>query len=165
MRKGFSLITAIVVMVLMAGITASVMNISGKVTKETSSQYRKEQSILLAKSYTEFAILAIQGHDMTNNRCLRGVNGLINNIIPGSPANANVGTGYRVNIYLQYIGLPAAITCPNNRVLDSASPSTTPNTSVLIDVSVRYRDIEFVDSKSVARAQEIHYNRRTLQRL
>ena len=165
MRKGFSLITAIVVMVLMAGITASVMNISGKVTKETSSQYRKEQSILLAKSYTEFAILAIQGHDMTNNRCLEGVNGVINNIIPGSPANANAGTGYRVNIHLQYIGLPAAIACPSNRVLDSASRSTTPNTSVLIDVSVRYRDIEFLDSKLEARAQEIHYNRRTLQRL
>lgn len=164
MRKGFSLLTAIVVMILMAAITVAVMNISGKVIKETTSQYRKEQAILLAKSYTEFAILAIQGQNMTANGCLEDINGEINNIIPGSPGDSDNGTGYRVNIRLQYIGLPAAIVCPDNR-LDSASPSTTPNTSVLVDVNVRYRDIEFVDSASGNSAQEIHYNRRTLQRL
>lgn len=170
MRKAFSLLTAIVVIVLMAGVTSAVMNLSGKVTKETSTQYRKEQAILLAKSYTEFAILAIQGHDMLANGCLRRVNGLVNNIIPGSPANANAGTGYRVSVRLQYIGLPIAIRnkYPNNLSLDNGGAngfSLTPNTSVLIDVNVRYRDIEFVDSNSGNRAQEIHYNRRTLQRL
>ncbi len=169
MRKGFSLLTAIVVMVLMAGITASVMNISGKVIKETTSQYRKEQAVLLAKSYTEFAILAIQGHDMTTNGCLRGINGLVNNIIPGSPANANSGTGYQVNIQLQYIVLPPAIaskpSCTDspNAVLFSPAGRPFYNTSVLVDVNARYNDIESVDSGGTP--QEIHYNRRTLQRL
>ena len=171
MRKAFSMLTAIIVIVLMAGVSTLVMNLSGKIIKETGAQYRKEQAILLAKSYTEFAILAIQGHNMSTNGCLEGVYGVVNNIIPGSNANADTdGTGYRVSIQLTYIGLPATISCDNKYRLDSAAPSASSDTSVLIDVNVRYKDPAKVSDilsrgGSVAGMQEINYNRRTLQRL
>jgi len=170
MRKAFSMLTAIVVIVLMAGVTALVMNLSGKVIKETTAQYRKEQAILLAKSYTEYAILAIQGQDMINNGCLRNVTGVINNVIPGNNGNANQGTGYRVTTQVRYIGLPAAISCPNAFRLDRSNPSVSNMTSVIVDVNVRYRDPDKVAEilargGSLANMQEINYNRRTLQKL
>ena len=165
MRKAFSMLTAIVVIVLMAGVTALVMNLSGKIIKETSAQYRKEQSILLAKSYTEYAILAIQAQNMVANGCLRSVQGMVNSTAfdTNNTNGANRGEGYRVLVSLRYIGLPAAIACPNQRRLDRGDPSTSNDTAVQVDVNVRYRDIESVDSGGTP--QNVHYNRRTLQRL
>jgi len=154
MRKAFSMLTAIVVIVLMAGITSLVMSLSGKIVKETSAQYRKEQSVLLAKSYTEFAILAIQGHDMQANGCLNTITGIVNTTaLDTTNANgANNGQGYLVTARMQYIGLPASIICADN------TPSTSNDVSVLIDVNVRYRDLEDTN-------QFVNYNRRTLQKL
>lgn len=168
MRKAFSLLTAIVVIVLMAGVTAMVFNTAGKIVKETTTQYRKEQAILLAKSYTEYAILAIQGHDMAANGCLRTITGQVNSTQfdktnPG--ANAN-GDGYTVTARMYYIGLPAAVACPNNNL----GASTSNDLSVVVDVNVRYRDPDQVaailsNGGAVTDAQWISYNRRTLQRL
>jgi len=154
MRKAFSMLTAIVVIVLMAGITALVMGLSGKIVKETSAQYRKEQSILLAKSYTEFAILAIQGHNMAANGCLNTISGLINStsLDTNNTNGANRGEGYFVTVRMQYLGLPAGIVCAENTL------STSNDASVLIDVNVRYHDLE-------ATNQFVNYNRRTLQKL
>jgi len=156
MRKAFSMLTAIVVIVLMAGVTSLVMNLSGKIVKETSAQYRKEQSILLAKSYTEFAILAIQGHNMAANGCLSTISGLINStaLNNNNPNGADRGEGYFVTVRMQYIGLPAGL-------CDDATEntiSTSSDASILVDVNVRYRDLE-------ATNQFVNYNRRTLQKL
>ena len=81
MRKAFSMLTAIVTIVLMAGVSSMVFNLAGKTVQETTVQYRKEQSILLAKSYTEYAILAIQGHMNAvgaGGSCLNTISGIIN---------------------------------------------------------------------------------------
>jgi peptidyl-tRNA hydrolase len=51
-RKAFSMITAIFVILMMATVGGFIMNLSGKMVQETASQYRKEQAILYAKSYT-----------------------------------------------------------------------------------------------------------------
>ncbi len=56
MRKAFSMITAIFVIVIMATIAAFVMNLSGKIVKSTTAQYRDAQASLYAKSYTEFVL-------------------------------------------------------------------------------------------------------------
>jgi len=164
MRKAFSMLTAIVVIVLMAGITALVMNLSGKIVTETTSQYRKEQAILLAKSYTEFAILAIQGHDMKANGCLNTITGIINSTaLDTTNANgANNGEGYLVTARMQYIGNPAYLPCDIN--------STSRDTSVLIDVNVRYKDLDTVGNilsqgGLASDAPWVNYNRRTLQKL
>lgn len=158
MRQAFSMFIAIVVVVLMASITALVMSLSGKIVKETTAQYRKEQAMLLAKSYTEFAILAIQGHNMQANGCLETITGIINSTVlnQANPDGANKGEGYKVTVRIQYIGLPADIACAVN------TPSTSGDTSVLVDVNVRYKDPDAID---VASAPWINFSRRTLQRL
>ncbi len=165
MRKAFSMFTAIVVLLMMTSIAALVFNTAGKITKETTSQYRKEQSMLLAKSYTEFAILAIQGHDMTTNGCLKTITGIVNYTGFDASNNANAsnnGEGYDVRVKLQYIGLPATITCSVNSV------STSGSASVLVDTYVRYRDPDnpaSADSSTWSQVPWITYHRRTLQRL
>ncbi|WP_295421204.1 type II secretion system protein [Sulfurovum sp.] len=162
MRKAFSMLTAIVVIVLMAGITALVMNLSGKIVSETSTQYRKEQAILLAKSYTEYAVLAIQGHNMQTNGCLKTIRGLVNSTVFDIPntGGANNGTGYLITVRMRYIDLPSSIACTSR--LDTSTTKTTYHTSVLVDVNVRYKN---PDSADVTNAPWINYNRRTLQRL
>lgn len=168
MRKAFSMLTAIVVIVLMAGITALVMNLSGKIVTETTSQYRKEQAILLAKSYTEFAILAIQGHNIQVNGCLNTIQGIINSTaLDTTNANgANNGEGYKVTTRMQYIGLPAGL-CDDTT---ENTISTSGDVSVIVDVNVRYKDLDTVGNiiaggGSASDAPWVNYNRRTLQKL
>ena len=57
MRKAFSMITAIFIIVLMATVGAFILNISAKSVKSTVLQYKREQAILYARSYTELAIM------------------------------------------------------------------------------------------------------------
>jgi len=57
MRKAFSMIMAIFIIVLMATVGAFILNISAKSVKSTMLQYKREQAILYARSYTELAIM------------------------------------------------------------------------------------------------------------
>ncbi len=58
MRKAFSMITAIFIIVLMATVGAFILNISAKSVKSTVLQFKREQAILYARSYTGLAIMA-----------------------------------------------------------------------------------------------------------
>lgn len=57
MRQAFSMITAIFLIVLLATVAAFILNISAKTVKDTVFQYKREQAILYARSYTEAAIM------------------------------------------------------------------------------------------------------------
>ena len=59
MRKGFSLITAIIFIVLVATIAALALSFSTFSTKQTSDLFLREQAELLVQSGTEYALLAI----------------------------------------------------------------------------------------------------------
>ena len=166
MRKAFSLLTAIVVMVMMASISLLVLNTAGKVNNETLGQYRQEQSMLLAKSYTEFAILAIQENELNVTiGCLETITANIDNFDANGIANLNgveKGEGYKVEVVLQYIGLPTP--CP----LNSLAGTTSNDVSVLIDVFVRYHDLSVVDALGGSASDTdpwVTYHRRTLQKL
>ena len=177
MRSAFSMIMAIFVIVIMAGLLALVSSLSGKIVKETTAQYRHEQAALLAKSYTEFAILAIQGHQMSagGNNCLQTVTA--NNDNPTVVLN---GQDYRIDIKMQYIGLrPRGIGCPatadagtKHKSLGHQSAAGTASTSndvsVTIDVYVQYHDMDIVDAlggSATSTAPWVTFHRRTLQRL
>ena len=67
-RKAFSMITAIVVIVLMASVAVFIMNLSGKMVKETTTQYQREQAILLSKSYTEYAVMAVTANEHNTSK-------------------------------------------------------------------------------------------------
>ena len=155
MRPAFSMVTAIFVILIMASVGAFIMNLSGKMVQETTTQYRKEQAILYAKSYTEYAIMAA-----TARNCIRRITGNIG----GNDTQVKQGQGYRIVVDIQYIG--ANSTCPNKV---GSTNLTNPDTAILVDTYVHYRDPETqpaIDQEGSWRDYPgIVYHRRTIQRL
>ena len=131
LRNAFSMITAIFIIVIMATVAAFVMNLSGKIVKSTTTQYQHEQAELYAKSYTEYAILAVTGNNRAAN-CLQNINATI-----GTPATGN---GYRIRTHIAYIAtIPAVVgTCPTLNTTAIAT-SKTPLT-IIIDAYVDYKE-------------------------
>ena len=148
-RKAFSMLTAIVVIILMASVGAFVMSLSGKMVKTTTTQFQREQAMLLAKSYTEYAIMAVMSNDRTTN-CLGNITG-----------NA---LGYNITVNISYIGRnivadPSGVpnTCSNILSNIVVTPESTLN--IIVDVYVRYNDL---DNPAGA---PITYHKRTLQKI
>ncbi len=163
-RKAFSMLTAIFVIVLMATVAILVMNMSGKIIKETTAQYQKEQAALLAKSYTEYAIMAVMSNDRntTGNDCIEDIDGRIGD-------DVNNGEGYLVNTRVAYISDSNArvSTCAATRILDDDGITTAESAlSIIVDVYVRYRDPDHPNiGTAPASVPWLTYHRRTLQKI
>ena len=149
-KKAFSMLTAIVVIVIMASIGAFVMNLSSKMVKSTTAQYQREQAMLYAKSYTEFAIMAVMSNDASTN-CLENINGTA----PG---------GYTIDTRISYIGDTRGggriASCAAARRLGTSPAATTPEPSlhIIVDVYVKYDDPDIPGAP-------ITYHKRTLQKI
>ena len=141
LRKAFSMLTALVVIVLMATVSIFVMNLSGKIVKSTTLQYQHEQAELYAKSYTEYAILAVTGNNRSID-CLEDITGNIK-IDKNSSVTVANGNGYRIRTHIAYIANGSNVDlskCSSTRILsNSVSTSDTPLT-ILIDAYVDYKD-------------------------
>ena len=157
LRPAFSMITAIFLIVLMSTVAIFIMDLSGKTLQRTTNQYRKEQAILYAKSYTEFAIMSL-----TARNCIQSISADVD----GTAAQVQQGQGYRVTVNIQYIGFsPAGCT---NVVGGAISTPTSRGNVVLIDTYVQYRNPN--DADAIANAawdnnNSITYYKRTLQKL
>jgi len=139
MRKAFSMLMALIVIVLMSSVGAFVMSLSGKAVKISTAQYQHEQAELYAKSYTEYAILAVTGNDRST-ACLRDIDGFIKSNTSSSVAVSS-GNGYHVRTRIAYIGSTSEINgCASTRKLSTAV--TTPSTplTIIIDTYVDYKD-------------------------
>jgi type II secretory pathway pseudopilin PulG len=149
-RKAFSMLTAIIVIVIMSSIAMYVLSISSKMVKETTAQFQREQAILYAKSYTEYALLAATANDSNvTNQCLTDID---------APSSIN---GYQIRVRLSYIGRSEYISkCTGTRKLASTTTKTTP-VNLIIDVYVEYKDPD----NSSASAPWITIHRRTLQEI
>lgn len=153
MRKAFSMVTAIFVILILATISVLVLNTAGQITQNTTLQYRQEQAALLAKSYTEFAIMSVLNHDKAAiGTCVETINS----------GNILGGANYSARVAIYYIGnnLP----CTPNNILN-ANPITQNITvgaayspDVIIDVFVSYTD-------PLNPAENITYHRRSLQKI
>jgi len=154
-RKAFSMLTAIVVIVLMASVGAFVMNLSGKMVKTTTTQFQREQAMLLAKSYTEFAIMSVMSNDVTTN-CLQTIQS--NNVIRAE----NQG-GFDVTVQIAYIGNGSGrITpCDGVRKLSDTIVTLRSPLNILVDVYVKYQDVDGL----VPNTSWITYHKRTLQKI
>jgi type II secretory pathway pseudopilin PulG len=151
-KKAFSMITAIFVIVIMATVTALIMNVTGKTIKETTQQYQKEQAQLLARSYTELAILNVLHYDRSAD-CLEKIT---------DHFGATGDNGYDVDIRIKYIGQNAALTnCSATNKIASLNGSTEfDNTvSMVIDTYITYKDFDDPQKR------DITFHRRTLQKL
>lgn len=133
LRKAFSLITSLVIIVLMAIVAVFVMNLGGKIVKSTVNQYQHEQAELYAKSYTEYAILAVTGNDRGTD-CVENISGTI-----GTPTTGN---GYRVRTRIAYITNATVNTsnCSGTRVLSTAVTETTTPLTIIVDAYVDFKD-------------------------
>jgi len=154
LRNAFSMVTAIFIIVIMATVAAFVMNLGGKIVKSTTIQYKHEQADLYAKSYTEYAVLAITGNNRAAGNCLQRIQGNV-----GTPAN---GQGYRIRTYISYIGPTAVIgTCPATRRLSTAVTTVKTPLTVIIDVYVDYKDPD----NTGAGTPWLTVHRRTVQKI
>jgi hypothetical protein len=161
MREAFSMFVAIATMMIISAVTMLVSSLSGKITKETTDQYRREQAILYAKSYTELAVMAAGTND-----CLEHFEANID----GSAAEVKKGQGYRVLVNIRHIGTDNTA-CGSNLSTTPITHSASRNSVIIVDVRVRYRDLDLIDTIQ-ANGESIDgdtawrtYHKRSLQRL
>jgi len=168
-KKAFSMVTAIFVIVIMATVSSLIMNVTGKTVKETTQLYQKEQAQLLARSYTELAILRVIDTNrtaLTPNPCLEEIN---------ENFGAKLGFhGYDINVTIKYIGNSNFLArCRNNieangafNPLNNANATWNNNTvgfyntiSLVIDTYISYKDFDDPENRDIV------FHRRTLQKL
>jgi hypothetical protein len=146
MRRGFGLITAIIILVAVATLMSLMVVLSSASLKHTTDIYLKEQAELLARSAVEYTLLAISGHD-NNNSCIENVNiSYPNSATPTHEAN--------VTVYYFFKGAPA--NC--NHVLVNNIATKESNLTALIDVKVS------VDMNNTGITEPIVIHRRTIQK-
>ena len=155
-KKAFSMITAIFVIVIMATVSALIMNVTGKTIKETTQQYQKEQAALLARSYTELAIFRVLNADRS------AAGGCINSFTDTFGAVAG-STGYNIRVNIGYLGNNALLgDCAGTAISKwAANIDGIDNTiSLVIDTYISYKDFDDLNGD-----RNITFHRRTLQKL
>lgn len=150
-KKAFSMITAIFVIIMMATLASLIQNITGRTIHATTQQYQKEQAVLLARSYTELAILYVTNYDRSLN-CLNTINATF-----GDPSNE-----YEIQIEIRYIGKDSELTfCEASRKTTLLGTDNFSNTmSLIIDVYVKYSNFD-----DPSQNRKVTYHRRTLQKI
>ena len=136
-RKGFGLITAIIIMMVIAILMSLTMGLSSTTVKHTTDVYLKEQAKLLLRSSVEYALLAISGHDNSGD-CVESVT--IN--YPQFTSN--------VDIWYMGRGIPAGC----NKILANNIQTDDSNYTAIIDVTVTTN----------ASTEPITLHRRTIQK-
>lgn len=135
----------IILLVVIATIMGVSLSMSATTTQRTTNEYLHEQAILLTSSATEYAVLAISGHDrIGNNNCINTINAQYPN------ANAPM---FDINITIQYAWNENKAGC--NEFINNIQTNET-NGTVLLDVVVSDHNLS---------TEPIRYHRRTLQKL
>ena len=154
-KKAFSMITAIFVIVIMASVSALIMNITSKTIKATTQQYQKEQAQLLARSYTELAILNVLYHERNATSCLETITDTF-----GAESGFD---GYDIIVNIKYIGNNTLLSgCGTSHITSgwtNASNGFNQTVSLVIDTYITYKDFDDPSNR------DITFHRRTLQKL
>ncbi len=148
MRKGFGLITAIIILVVVSSLMAMMISLSSVSAKNTTDIYLKEEAELLLRSATEYALLAISAHDNSVD-CIQK----INITYPVAPPEYT----HEANITISYLGtnLPAscgAVGDDNN--LSTPESNLTIIMDTVVSVNQAYTQIN----------EPIRLHRRTIQK-
>jgi len=146
MRKAFSMLTAIAVIVVISAIGGFILSLSGKMVSETTAQFQREQSMLLAKSFTEYAIMAVTANKQNSSNCLNTITSDIK--------------FYNIEVDISYIGRDLDSSC-NNIISKDVKTEKSP-LSIIVDVYVRY---QIPDDPRGASAPYITYHKRTIQKI
>ncbi len=141
-RRGFGLITAIIIMMTVAVLMSLMIGLSSSTVKQTSNLYIKEQARLYLRSATEFALLAISGHDNSVD-CIKNMTINFDNNL------------YRANIDIRYMGSGIPTAC-NPNVIDNGVQTSDSNYTAIMDVTV--------EATQAGLSEPIKLHRRTLQK-
>jgi hypothetical protein len=147
-RSGVAMIIAIAFLLITAVLMAIMINMTSQTTKRTGDIYFQEQAHLLAKSATEFTLLAISGHNRAGGNCLTNINAQYPNA--ASPI-------FDINTTIRYIGLAGlGGTCATSSLINNI---TTPesNGTIVIDTYV-------TTSANVLLTEQVRFHRRTMQK-
>lgn len=91
-RRGFGLITAIVLLVLIATVGTMILSIATTSSKKATDDFQRIQAEMLARSATEFAVMRVQGFNRT------AATGCLENIdINAAPFDISVTINYLFN--------------------------------------------------------------------
>jgi len=152
-RSAFSMITAIFFIIIMATVAMFVLSLSGKIVKSTTAQYQREQAMLLAKSYTEYAIMSVMANDRNaTGNCIYTISGNIGD----SPTTGN---GYRARVHIKYIGNLQEVGNCGGRILSSTVSTEKSPLNIIVDTYIDYKDPENTS------AEWLSYHKRTLQKI
>ena len=143
MRRGFTLIAAIFFVVIASSICMLALSIASTSVKQNSEIYLREQSELVARAATEYAILAIISNDFSTT-CI----GNNDQAITGE-----FGELFIFKVYVKYFG-DMGDACKNKDavIVKGANQGT-----IMLDV--------FVSSKPGKASNPINFHKRTLQKL
>ena len=147
MRKGFGLLQALLVIVMISGIMVIAMKYATVSIKQTKDLYIRESAELFLNSAIELSLLAIQGHDISTNGCLHEVN--ITSSDKRFSADVNIST------YFLYQGKDGNNSCDRNTSIQTEDS----HGMVMLEVSVETNTTHPKNGSKV-----IKLTRRTLQR-
>ena len=145
-RRGFGLITAIIIMMTVAVLMSMMIGLSTATTKQTSDIFIKEQARLYLRSATEYALMAISGHNNDNN-CIKD--------ITLNFKNGGI-TKYTASIDLWYMGRGIPTAC--SKILNNTVQTDDSNYTVVMDIVVEANQV------ALGLSEPIRVYRRTLQK-
>jgi hypothetical protein len=143
-RNGIAMIMAIVAIVIISTIMALAISMTSQTTKSTTDVYLYEQSVLLAKSATEYALLKIAQENNSTNPC---------NVTSLNFKQEN--NLYDINVSILYVYTTMCPTASNSYTTVETEEQ---NGSILIDVAVSVTD-------TTVSTEPIRYFKRTIQKL
>ena len=141
MRRGFTLIAAIFFVVIASSICMLALSIASTSVKQNSEIYLREQSELVARAATEYAMLAIISNDFSTT-CI----GNNDQAITGE-----FGELFTFKVFVKYFGDMGI--CSGDAVAATGVNQGT----IMLDV--------FVSSKPGKASNPINFHKRTLQKL
>ena len=136
MKKAFGIMTAIIIICAVAGITTLLLSISSTKVKKSTDEYLRIQAELLAQSAIEYAIMRVEGFDRRTGGCLEDIT------IAAIPFEIKVGIKYFNK---------------DNQISNCPSSENT-NDTILLDVNVK------TINANPNSSEYISFHKRTLQR-
>ena len=147
MRRGFTLIAAIFFVVIASSICMLALSIASTSVKQNSEIYLREQSELVARAATEYAMLAIISNDFSTT-CLGNQS---ENASEDNPISGEFGDLFTFKVFVKYFGDMGI--CSGDAVAATGANQGT----IMLDV--------FVSSKPGKASNPINFHKRTLQKL
>ena len=147
MRRGFTLIAAIFFVVIASSICMLALSIATTSVRQNSEIYLREQSELVARAATEYAMLAIISNDFSTT-CLGNQS---ENASEDNPITGEFGDLFTFKVYVKYFGDMGI--CSGDAVAATGANQGT----IMLDV--------FVSSKPGKASNPINFHKRTLQKL